>query len=227
MREMGASMKLTDENQDDMDCRPLNPNTGIATRRSRWSRLSAAIAFALEIHADQTRKGAETPYIGHLLGVASLVLEHGGDEEQAMAGMLHDAIEDQGQHQEAAITERFGARVARIVRACTDADTMPKPPWRARKEAYVRHLEDANADVLLVSAADKLHNARAILTDLRTHGLAVFERFTGRIDGTLWYYEALAEVFGRRLPGALASELLESTKAVRRATEALRSGAPR
>jgi (p)ppGpp synthase/HD superfamily hydrolase len=183
-------MKLTDENQDDMDCRPLNPNTGIATRRSRWSRLSAAIAFAL-------------------------------------AGMLHDAIEDQGQRQEAAITERFGARVARIVRACTDADTMPKPPWRARKEAYVRHLEDANADVLLVSAADKLHNARAILTDLRTHGLAVFERFTGRIDGTLWYYEALAEVFGRRLPGALASELLESTKAVRRATEALRSGAPR
>src|SRR5579875_3111083 len=102
---------------------------------SRWRRLSEAASFALIIHARQTRKGTDIPYISHLLGVASLVLEHGGDEEQAMAAMLHDAIEDQGAHQEPLILERFGARVARIVRACTDADTLPKPPWRARKEA--------------------------------------------------------------------------------------------
>ena len=224
-------MKLTPENLDYMDCRPggepasikIPPEIGEAiadkrgaatvkdqpepTSRSRWRALSAAVDFALEIHADQVRKGADTPYIGHLLGVASLVLEHGGDEEQAMAGMLHDAIEDQGLHQEQAIADRFGARVARIVRACTDADTTPKPPWRARKEAYIAHLEHADTDALLVSAADKLHNARAILTDLRTHGLAVFDRFTGGQDGTIWYYQALAEVFGRRMPSPIAADL--------------------
>ena len=110
---------------------------GMSPDIDRWRRLSDAAAFALTIHARQTRKGTDTPYISHLLGVASLVLEHGGDEGQAIAGLLHDAIEDQGAHQEAAITERFGDRVARIVRGCTDADTLPKPPWRARKEAYM------------------------------------------------------------------------------------------
>ncbi len=186
-----------------------------AAPKARWTNLSDAVAFALDIHADQTRKGADTPYIGHLLGVASIVLDHGGDEEQAIAGMLHDAIEDQGLQQEAAIAEKFGPRVARIVRACTDADTTPKPPWRARKEAYIAHLEGADTDALLVSAADKLHNARTILTDLRTHGLAVFDRFTGRQDGTIWYYQALAEVFERRIPDALTADLAETVSAIR------------
>ena len=125
------------------------------------------------------------PYISHLLGVASLLLEYGGDEEQAIAGLLHDAVEDQGAHQEAVIRERFGERAAGIVLGCTDADSVPKPPWRARKEAYIAHLEHARSDVLLVSCADKLHNARAICTDLRTHGLAVYELFKGGREGTL------------------------------------------
>jgi hypothetical protein len=126
----------------------------------RWTRLSEAAGFAFALHANQERKGSGIPYIAHLMSVAALVLEHGGDEEQAIAGLLHDAIEDVGAEQEAVIARRFGPRVARIVRACTDADTLPKPPWRARKEAYIAHLEHADRDVLLVSCADKLHNAR-------------------------------------------------------------------
>ena len=183
---------------------------------TRWARLSDATAFALQIHAAQTRKGSDIPYISHLLGVASLVLEHGGDEEQAMAGLLHDAVEDQGVHQLAGIRERFGSRVADIVEGCTDADTLPKPPWQARKEAYIAHLEHAAPDVRLVSCADKLHNARAIVTDLRSHGLAVYDRFKGGRDGTLWYYRTLSEVFTRLMPRALAAELAEAVQEMER-----------
>ena len=181
----------------------------------RWRRLSDAAAFALEIHATQTRKGSDTPYVSHLLGVASLVLEHGGDEDQAIAGLLHDAIEDQGIEQEAIIADRFGPRVAHIVRACTDADIQPKPPWRARKEAYVAHLEHADVEVCLVSAADKLHNARAIVTDLRSLGPVVFDRFKAGQEGTLWYYGALAELFSRKMPCALAIELAHAVAEMR------------
>lgn len=178
--------------------------------QARWERLSEAVRFGLRLHGEQTRKGSDTPYISHLLGVASLVLEHGGDEEQAMAAVLHDAIEDQGAEQGPAIRARFGERVLRIVEGCTDADTVPKPQWRARKEAYIAHLDHAPPDVLLVSCADKLHNARAICTDLVTHGAAVFDRFNAGREGTLWYYGALAEAFGRKLPGPLSRELDET-----------------
>ena len=174
---------------------------------NRWARLSEAAVFAFALHANQKRKGSGIPYIAHLMSVAALVLEHGGDEEQGIAGLLHDAIEDVGAEQEAVIAGRFGPRVARIVRACIDADTLPKPPWRARKEAYIAHLEHADQDALLISCADKLHNARAIVGDLRTHGLAVFDRFAGGLAGTLWYYASLAEVFSRRLPSPLSAEL--------------------
>ncbi len=185
----------------------------------RWRRLAEAANFAVTIHAGQTRKGpGGIPYIGHLLGVASLVLDHGGDEEQAIAGLLHDAIEDAGIQQEAVIAERFGSRVVRIVRACTDADTLPKPPWRERKKAYVAHLESVGSDALLVSACDKLHNVRAICTDLRNYGLAVYARFTGEQDGTLWYYRTLSETFSRRLPGALAVDLAEAVREMERLT---------
>ena len=183
----------------------------------KWRHLANAITFALDIHAAQFRKGAETPYIGHLLGVASLVLEHGGDEEQAMAAVLHDAIEDCGAEQEAIIADRFGARVAGIVRGCTDADTFPKPPWQARKDAYIAHLEHADPDILIVSCADKLHNARAILTDLQTHGSSVFSRFSAGQEKTVWYYRALAEVFGRRLPGALSRDLTSAVTQIEQA----------
>jgi (p)ppGpp synthase/HD superfamily hydrolase len=181
-----------------------------------WNRLADAAAFAFDLHAEQVRKGTDIPYLAHLMSVAALVLEHGGDEEQAIAGLLHDAIEDQGAEHEAAIAERFGPRVARIVRACTDADTLPKPPWRARKEAYIAHLEQAEPDELLVSAADKLHNARAIVTDLRTIGPTAFDRFVGRKDGTLWYYRSLAEAFERLAPGALAGELTHTVDEMER-----------
>ncbi len=182
-------------------------NTDVVSPPTPWSRLSAAIAYALDAHAGQRRKGTDIPYVSHLLAVASLVLEAGGDEELAMAGMLHDAIEDVGAAQEAMIEARFGSRVARIVRACTDADTLPKPPWLERKQQYLAHLEAADADVLLVSCADKLHNARAIVTDLRSHGAAMFSRFNAGQAGTLWYYGALAAVFEARLPGVLSREL--------------------
>ncbi len=138
------------------------------------------------------------------------MLEHGGDEDQARAALLHDAIEDGGAEWETAIQDGFGRRVAGIERACTDADTQPKPPWRARKETYLAHLEGRRTDALLVSAADKLHNVRAIVSDLRTHRAGVFSRFNAGQDGTLWYYGALAKVLARRLPGPLARELSDT-----------------
>ena len=173
----------------------------------RWARLSEAASLAFHIHAEQLRKGTIIPYVSHLLGVASITLEYGGDEDQGCAALLHDAIEDGGAEWEAVIQDRFGPRIAAIVRACTDADTQPKPPWRARKEAYLAHLETEGHDALLVSAADKLHNVRAIVSDLQTHGLSMFTRFNAGQEGTLWYYVALAEVFARRFPGPLAHQL--------------------
>ncbi len=190
-----------------------------STERARWARLSEAVAFALRIHGEQIRKGSETPYISHLLGVASLVLEHGGDEEQAIAGLLHDAVEDQGAHQREAIRQRFGDRVAAIVEGCTDADTLPKPRWKDRKVAYVAHLEHASPSVRLVSCADKLHNVRAICTDLRTHGLTVFDRFKGGHDGTLWYYDTLSKAFERLMPGPLAVELAEAVRQMKQLSQ--------
>jgi (p)ppGpp synthase/HD superfamily hydrolase len=190
------------------------PNT------TQWRRLADATAFALEIHAEQRRKGTSIPYLSHLFAVASLVLEAAGDEDLAIAGLLHDAIEDAGIEQEVVIAERFGPRVARTVRACTDADTVPKPPWRARKEAYLAHLRDADADALLVSCADKLHNARAIVSDLRSLGPAMFDRFNGGREGTLWYYAALSETFARLMPGPLATELAISVQQMRQLAEA-------
>jgi len=188
------------------------PRIEIASEGTGWTRLADAAAFAFALHAEQRRKGTTIPYIAHLMSVGALVLEHGGDEEQAIAGLLHDAIEDVGAEQEDVIAARFGSRVAGIVRACTDADTLPKPPWRERKEAYIAHMERVDEDVLLVSACDKLHNARAIVSDLRTHGPKMFARFTAKQEGTLWYYASLSEVFSRRLPGPLSVELHEAVQ---------------
>jgi GTP pyrophosphokinase len=179
----------------------------IKSIEQKWMRLAEAITYALDIHAAQLRKGTDTPYIGHLLGVAGLVLEHGGDEEQAMAAVLHDAIEDCGVEQEAIIVGRFGKRVGAIVQGCTDSDTTPKRPWQERKDAYIKHLKEADPDILLVSCADKLHNARAILTDLQTYGPEVFNRFKAGKDGTLWYYQTLAKVFSDRLRTPLSRDL--------------------
>jgi len=172
-------------------------------------RFEDALVFTARLHRSQRRKGRDVPYLAHLLAVASLVIEHGGDEDEAIAALLHDAVEDQGGLETRdRIAARFGATVAEIVMGCSDSTIEPKPPWRARKEAYLAHVAAGAPDsVLLVSAADKLHNARAILTDYRAQGEALWQRFTGKRAGTLWYYRALADVFAARGPEALAQEL--------------------
>jgi (p)ppGpp synthase/HD superfamily hydrolase len=176
------------------------------TRLSR--RFEAALLLATRLHATQTRKGGRIPYVSHLLGVASLALEHGADEDVAVAALLHDAVEDRGGRPTLArIRRRFGARVAEIVEGCTDTDTVPKPEWRTRKERYLGHLDTASAEVRLVSACDKLHNARAILADYRVHGEALWKRFKGGRDGTLWYYRSLVQAFRRHGVTPLVAEL--------------------
>ena len=160
------------------------------------SRFNDAFRYASELHATQTRKKTGRPYIGHLIGVASIVLQYGGDEEQAIAALLHDAAEDAGGRPVLEeIRRRFGERVARIVEGCTDAFETPKPEWHPRKEKYVEHVRTADADTRLVSAADKLHNVREIIMDLHQEGEAVWERFSGKRDGSLWYYRARVDAF--------------------------------
>ncbi|WP_265571055.1 HD domain-containing protein [Sphingomicrobium nitratireducens] len=172
------------------------------------TRFDEALVYASEAHREQTRKGADIPYISHLLGVASIVIENGADEDQAIAALLHDAVEDQGGAARLAdIERRFGPRVAEIVDHCTDSNVEPKPPWRARKESYIESLSSKPKASLEVSLADKTHNAGAIVADLHAHGEALWERFTGKKDGTLWYYRSLANVFVREIPGDGASRL--------------------
>jgi (p)ppGpp synthase/HD superfamily hydrolase len=159
-------------------------------------RFFRAFAFAAEKHAKQTRKASTIPYIAHLMGVASLVLEAGGDEDLAIAALLHDVVEDcGGAPMLKEVRRRFGSRVAKVVDGCTDANTNPKPPWRERKEKYILHLRLADADTRLVSAADKLNNVRSILSDYRAIGESVWSRFAGGRQGTLWYYRTLVDVF--------------------------------
>lgn len=177
-----------------------------------------ALAFAAALHRTQTRKSTPVPYISHLLSVSALVIEHGGDETAAIAALLHDALEDQGRdgQTEREIRARFGDDVLAIVKGCTDTEETPKPPWRARKEAYVAHIEHASPHVHLVSCADKLHNARSIVADLRVLGDALWSRFTGGRDGTLWYYESLASAFAKTSVGPLAAELLRTVAEMKR-----------
>ena len=167
-----------------------------------------AVAFAIKAHGDQSRKGGTVPYVAHLLGVASLVLEAGGDEEMAIAGLLHDTIEDTDTSAEE-IAAAFGRRVATIVEGCTDTDVMPKPPWRARKERYIARLRapETSTDVLVVSRADKLHNARSLLQDYRNIGDELWSRFNEGPEQQLWYYRTLTDIFTQRIPGAMTDEL--------------------
>ena len=158
------------------------------------SRFEEALIFATRLHARQVRKSSSVPYVSHLLIVAGMVLEQGGDEDAAIAALLHDAVEDQGGRPTLdEIRRRFGDRVAEIVEGCSDAFTFFKPPWRKRKEAYLAHLPQAPAAVRLVSAADKLHNARTTLADYRQSGEAIWQRFNGGRQGTLWFYRAMVE----------------------------------
>ena len=170
---------------------PADPSPKILT-----ARFEEAFLYAAKLHHGQTRKKTGRPYIGHLIGVAALVLQYDGDEEQAIAALLHDAPEDQGGRPVLEeIRRRFGERVAHIVDGCTDTYDDPKPLWRARKEKYVEHVRHADSDTVLVSAADKLYNVREILLDYRAQGETVWSRFTGGREGSLWYYRAIVDAF--------------------------------
>lgn len=188
-------------------------------------RFREALDYATTLHAGQVRKGSQAPYISHLLGTAAIVLEYGADEDEAIAALLHDAVEDQGGAATGVeIRRRFGPRVAQIVAGCTDADTTPKPPWRPRTEAYLAHLETADASVHLVSAADKLYNARSIVADYRVVGESIWERFTGRKSGTLWYYRKVANVLARVRPGPLVDELVRTVDELERLVDESQTG---
>jgi (p)ppGpp synthase/HD superfamily hydrolase len=179
-----------------------------ATAVKLGPRFRRAFLFAAEKHTGQTRKASTIPYIAHLMGVASLVLEFGGDEDMAIAALLHDVVEDcGGAPMLKEVRRRFGSRVAKIVDGCTDSNTYPKPPWRERKETYIRHLKSADAETRLVSAADKLNNVRSIVSDYREVGESIWARFNGGREGTTWYYRALLEEFLRRKPNRLIREL--------------------
>jgi (p)ppGpp synthase/HD superfamily hydrolase len=172
------------------------------------SRFIEALGYAARLHARQIRKRTDRPYIGHLLGVASIVIEYGGDEEMAIAALLHDAVEDQGGTPRLReIRRKFGQRVAHIVDGCTDSYTEPKPPWMERKRAYVKRVAREPAEVRMVSAADKLSNARETLHDVREQGDTVFGRFAGEKQGTLWYYRALVIEFRKAGGNPLVEEL--------------------
>lgn len=171
-------------------------------------RFERALVFAAQLHREQTRKGTAVPYVSHLLAVAAIVIEHGGNEDEAIAALLHDAVEDQGGAQtRERILRRFGERVTGIVEGCTDSDTVQKPPWEARKRAYIERLADATASVRLVCAADKLHNARSVLDDFRNLGEEVWQRFSGGREGTLWYYRSVADTLLRSGRTPLVDEL--------------------
>ena len=167
-----------------------------------------ALHYTVLIHAGQLRKGTEIPYLAHLLGVASIAMEHNAVEDEAIGALLHDAGEDAGgQGRIEDIRQRFGSAVAEIVQGCTDTVKNPKPEWRPRKEAYIAHIVKASHSVRLVSASDKLHNARAILRDYRRIGEALWSRFNGGKEGTLWYYRSLVTAFQEAERNELNEEL--------------------
>ena len=170
-----------------------------------------AMAYAAEKHRYQTRKGGGIPYLGHLLSVAGYVIEADGTETEAIAALLHDTAEDQGGEATLAeIREKFGDEVANIVAECSDTVVMPKPPWRERKQNYVDHLSEASDSAVLVSLADKLHNAHAILRDFRAHGDELWQRFNVKDPADhLWYYTALLEVYSGRIDNWMVGELRE------------------
>ena len=173
-------------------------------------RFVEALRYAAELHQFQRRKGKGQPYVGHLLGVAAIVIQHGGGEDQVIAALLHDAVEDQGGLPRLdEIREKFGEEVARIVDGCTDSYEArgEKRDWGERKRAYIARVANEAEDVRLVSAADKLANAREILADYRVEGDEVFERFQGRKEGTLSYYRRLVDVFRAARSSALVEEL--------------------
>jgi (p)ppGpp synthase/HD superfamily hydrolase len=191
-------------------------------------RLQRAFRYAAAKHDGQTRKKSAVPYLSHLMAVASLVLEAGGDEDMAMAALLHDVVEDcGGMPRLREIRKQFGPRVAKIVEGCTDSFGEPKPEWLVRKKDYLREVTHADAETRLVSASDKLHNVRTILADYRQHGEAIWTRFNGKKEGTLWYYRALSDEYQRRNRNRITHELALAMEELERAADVKPGGAPK
>ena len=188
----------------------MRPEDSRVTHEER-AEFAEALRFALEAHGDQKRKGTEIPYVSHLVQVAGLVLEHGGDVEQAIAGLLHDVIEDCESVDESTIYECFGPEVARIVHSCTDVlegePSKEKSEWLKRKQRYIEHLCDADVRVKLVAACDKLDNLRSLVADLHADGVSTLDRFRGTPAQTCWYYEGVRKALGTDLPRRLLFEL--------------------
>jgi (p)ppGpp synthase/HD superfamily hydrolase len=181
-------------------------------------RFEKALLFAARRHAKQKRKGTEVPYVSHLLAVCALVIEQGGTEDEAIAALLHDAIEDRAATLDE-IRDRFGDKVAGIVIGCSDTDEYPKPPWKARKTAYIEHVKSAGPSERLVSAADKLHNAQSILRDYRLEGERVWDRFNADKQQTLWYYRELVKALRLHGSNPLVDQLDSVLKEIRRVSK--------
>lgn len=179
-----------------------------------------ALTFAARVHHGQYRKGTTIPYLAHVLAVSSLALEHGACEEVAVAALLHDAVEDGGGLPVLEeIRARFGEGVAEMVMECTDAYAKPKPPWRARKEAYLARLPQASEGAKLIALCDKLHNVTALVRDLGRGGKAVWSRFNASPEETLWYYRRVVEILGTGRDGSLERELAAKVEALKMAVE--------
>jgi len=180
-------------------------------------RLRHAFEYAATLHAADLRKGSKAPYLSHLLEVCAIVLRYGGGEDAAIAAFLHDAPEDHGGKPRLVDIQRnFGKLVAGIVEECTDSTKTPKDPWEARKQEYLKHLPKASRSGLLVSAADKLSNVRAVLADHYVMGDEVYKRFKRPKRRTLWYYNALGLAFTTHLRGDLANELRRTVSQLNR-----------
>lgn len=180
------------------------------------ARFEQALVYAFRLHSGQKRKQSQVPYIAHLLGVTSIVLEDGGNEDEAIAALLHDAVEDQGGLDTLEqIRVRFGSNVADLVLALSDSYTQPKPPWRERKQAYIDSIPGASPSEIRISLADKVYNARSILRDLRQEGDRIWSRFNGGKDGTLWYYQQLIIAFQTHGEQPLLSELIRLLAQIR------------
>jgi (p)ppGpp synthase/HD superfamily hydrolase len=181
-------------------------------------RFQEALSWAAALHNLQIRKGAGTPYVCHLLAVAALVLEDGGDEDQTIAALLHDAVEDQGGRKtREEIYRRFGERVGRIVDACTDSDVYPKPPWKERKEKYLSHIAGAPEEVLRVVTADKLHNLWSIERDLLAQGETLWGRFKSGRTEQLWFYTEFLRIVAPRFKSRMTRELERLLRKLKRA----------
>ena len=171
-------------------------------------RLQKAFRYAAEKHAGQTRKQTAVPYLSHLMAVTSLVLEGGGNEDIAIAALLHDVVEDcGGMPRLREVHKMFGTRVSKIVEGCTDSFSDPKLPWIVRKKEYLERLKHEDAETRLVSASDKLHNVRTVIAGYRQDGESIWKRFSGGRDGTLWYYRALSDEFQQRKANRITREL--------------------